>query len=199
MEKLYCITSPMLRGCKMGCWEGTVKDLVARYRTPYGIVHATVFACTQRRTLEKQLHLYCNQFSIVGELYDMQAIPLFMQFCEQHCHDANNIENTSYAERASRLLKKRKLEAKVEQEQELKRRRHRFLTSLDRLIEDTCEVGPGRQINAVEFKSKLCAALGRKVMHKELEPALLKRGYIYTVAKPDGHSERVYKGLQWKH
>ena len=87
-EKLYCVSSPYLRGVKLGHWQGSVKDLRARYNTPYGRVELIVYACQNRRMLETLMMQRLHKYNLVGELFSEQCVDEFNDFCKSHCIDS---------------------------------------------------------------------------------------------------------------
>ena len=199
MEKIYCVTSPFLTGCKIGCWEGTVKDLVNRYRTPYGIVDAVVYACTDRRRREKEVHAVCKECRLVGELYKLDAIPLFHTYGQSQCSDSVTWENTTYVARATCIRKKRKREARAAEEKtrlaEAEKLNMEIATKLDVFIFDICDTGAALRVNAAALKNAYIKAVGRKMKQNDFQKAMAERGFVYKVAKVNGKTEKIYTGL----
>lgn len=200
MEKLYCATSPYLDGCKIGCWNGTVKDLSNRYRTPYGAVNLIVYACNDYRLLEACVHEWVSEHHRDGEIFTLEAVDKFIDFCNFSCHDSVPNENTSHqrkiaavaARKAERLAHKRKRsEAKIDEDTMLD-------TVLDKFIHQHCVTDKDSYVQCSQFRHRVNMAMGIDLDAKKLKQKMKVLGFPYRNIRVKGHKCRVYCNVQLK-
>jgi hypothetical protein len=78
---LYIITSPLVKGVKIGKTSDWSK-LRSRYRTSYGEnIIMYVFECDDRHKEEKQLHCYFAEHRKSGEIFDKKYIKMYIVHC----------------------------------------------------------------------------------------------------------------------
>ena len=67
---------------KLGRWSGSIKHLISRYKVTYGTdLMVIVFQCTNSNDVEREMFTALKAFHWSNELYEVNVLPAFMQFC----------------------------------------------------------------------------------------------------------------------
>ena len=140
---LYCASWPAWQHCKMGMWRGHYKDLWQRYATTLGSEMTTVivFQYQGRQALESILFGYIRKLYVCGEVYERDAISLFLEFGDTMCEDKCNVPSDIQEKRqeeARRVLEKKHIRERRGADKMLHRRacQDRVVT----LIRHCCEL-----------------------------------------------------------
>lgn len=81
IEYVYCITSELLNGVKIGRWKNSIKKLRDRYNTYYGRFIDIFYVRTLNSTrLEELCHTYFEKYRITNELFETSYLPQYKEF-----------------------------------------------------------------------------------------------------------------------
>jgi hypothetical protein len=82
---LYCVTSPIINGIKIGFWTGDLSGLRCRYVTYYGIdLQLETVYTTYPRTLECICHNEFKKYNIANEIFDKRYLKEYLFFLEKN-------------------------------------------------------------------------------------------------------------------
>ena len=80
------MTSPFLRGVKVGRWGGTKPELYSSYRTALGCdLEVTLWPCDDMVVTEKMLHTFLGEYHISSKVYDVECLDLLFGWCCTTC------------------------------------------------------------------------------------------------------------------
>ena len=93
----------------MGRWRRHYAELWSCYATLLGVDMFTVvvFECQGSKVLEKMLFTYARKLHITGEVFEREALPLFLEFCNVMCGDSVRLptSRSQVAQEQARLEK----------------------------------------------------------------------------------------------
>jgi hypothetical protein len=82
---VYCVTSPIVNGIKIGFWTGDLSGLRCRYVTYYGIdLQLETVYTTYPRTLEFKCHNEFKKCNIANEIFDKRYLKEYLCFLEKN-------------------------------------------------------------------------------------------------------------------
>ena len=79
---IYCIAPERSDFVKVGRWTGSIIGLKHRYTTYYGKFTVCLFEVCDPVAAERECKSWLRRYHYTNELYDKEAEPAFMQFCE---------------------------------------------------------------------------------------------------------------------
>ena len=78
---VYCVTSKICNGIKIGYWNGTLCNLRKRYITSYGNDIDIFYVYTlSSRSLEKKCHIHFKKYNITNEIFEKEHHEEYKQF-----------------------------------------------------------------------------------------------------------------------
>lgn len=81
---VYAIKPRRANFIKVGRWNGTCAKLNSRYVTYFGDIETTIFQCTDNNEMERLLFSHLSPFLYKNELFEVDALPYFISFCQLH-------------------------------------------------------------------------------------------------------------------
>ena len=204
-EYLYCVLSPHWDDCKMGMWNGSYHDLWARYATVLGadIIQVVVFECEGRRCLEHMLLGFVRKYHVCGEVFNREAFPWFLKFCNKMCKDVVVMPQPEHTNAISKMQANKRRSAKRKRQTDQLHMQRELETAkpvqIDAFLAEECTVCSDGNVNAGMFRARL-ADMGCIISQQELKLELAKRGFVCKQVW-QGYSkknEKMYTGLQWR-
>jgi hypothetical protein len=195
-EKLYLVSSPWMTAVKIGCWNGSVRDLLNRYKTPYGKVEAIVFACDDRRILEACAHGYLSKFRLAGEVFKKEATDEFIWFCQQCCHDSVPNERLLDAQAAKLQRQKERLKKRNDKLRRKRLSEEQDDHTLGNFIKEHCIVEKYVCVSTTALREAFNACCDVILDAKKLKTKMEARGFSCKDSRINGFIVKAFHGLR---
>jgi hypothetical protein len=123
-EFVYIIIPTRADFVKVGKWNGTVPDLISRYKTYYGVFDFIIFQCHNCSLVERQVLSEMKLYRFNGELFFKDGLYTFVTFMSSLVGTSvfDFIENYNYIYKQERKVKN-DLKRKIQQEKQLEKER----------------------------------------------------------------------------